>query len=427
MNKEMEKKSNLEFSFDEIENQLKSKPFYILFFNLVILSLFFIQALRVFIPGVYVALSHVVFYENIVENLLILFTFVFIVVPALTNTICKKFGIHRVLLMSIYIIAISRLLIAFHLPNIFQTILSGLIVSVYGMFISTFLTLWMRDEDIKIHSSNKIKLVTFSILCAILIDYLIRTIGFSQDLSLSPPGINAEFWYITQYIWLFIQVPLTVICIYFTRKNFPSFNNSQTLEKDDHNKESTKNSLIFIGIGAFLFLLLNIFLYPNIIAHYTTTSYYVNNIISIVAVIVVILIILRVKSDYLSNIKILAILNSIMVLFLCLFLFIGRILGYIAAIMASFSLIIMCLNFYLLFIRMSTVNFKWEKVKTISNAFAIGLVFYVLFTVLHILSINWAFIIGAFKGFGPAIVILATILLVISTIISVRLNQKGGK
>ena len=86
----MEKKSSLEFSFDEIENQLKSKPFYILFFNLVILSLFFIQALRVFLPGVYVALSHVVFYENIGENLLILLTLVFFVIPALTNTICKK-------------------------------------------------------------------------------------------------------------------------------------------------------------------------------------------------------------------------------------------------------------------------------------------------------------------------------------------------
>ncbi len=421
----MEKKSSLEFSFDEIENQLKSKPFYIVFFNLVILSLFFIQALRVFLPGVYVALSHVVFYENIGENLLILLTLVFLVIPALTNTICKRVGIYRVLIISIYVIAISRLLVAFHLPNIWQTIFSGLTVSVYGMFISTFLTLWIKDERIKIHSSNKIIFAIFSIMCAILLDYLIRTIGFSQDLSLLPPGINAEFWYVTQYVWLFIQIPLTIICVYFTRFYFPTFIISTNLEeKDDHNKKSTKNSLIFVGIGAFLFILFNIFIYPNIIAHYTTTSYYVNNILSIVATIFVILIILRVKSDYISNIKFLAILNIVMILFLSLFLYIGRILGYIAAIMASFSLIIMYLDFYLLFVQMSTINFKWEKVKTISNSFAIGLVFYILFTVLHIFTINWAFIIAAFKGYGPVIVLIACILLVVSTIVSIRLNQR---
>lgn len=421
----MEKKSNLEFSFDEIESKLKTKPFYTLFFNLVILSLFFIQALRVYLPGVYVALSHVAFYENIGENLLILLTLVFFTLPALTNTICKKVGIKRVLMISIYVIAICRLLIAFHLPNIWQTIFSGIAVAVYGMFISTFLTMWIKDESIEIKSSNKIIFVIFSILCAFLLDYLIRTIGFSQDISLLPPGLSAEFWYITQYVWLFIQIPLTIICVYFTRLYFPRFTISSNLdEKGDPDKKSTRYSLIFVGVGAFWFLLFNIFLYPNIIAHYTATSYYVNSILSIVALIASILIILRVKKQYLSNIKIVAILNGVMIVSICLFLFIGRILAYIATILISISLIIMYLNFYLLFVQMSTINFKWEKVKTISNAFGIGLVFYILFTVLHIFSINWAFIISAFKGFGPIIVLLASILLVISTIISIRLNQR---
>ena len=421
----MEKKSDLEFSFDEIESNLQSKPFYTLFFNLVILSLFFIQALRVFLPGVYVALSHVVFYENIAENLPILLTLVFFVLPALTNTICKKVGIKRVLMVSIYVIAICRLLIAFHLPNIWQTIFSGIAVSVYGMFISTFLTLWIKDEKIKINSSNKIIFVIFSMMCAFLLDYLIRTIGFSQDISLLPPGLSAEFWYITQYIWLFIQIPLTIICIYFTRLYFPRFTiSTDSDEKNDQNKKSTRYSLIFAGVGAFWFLLFNIFLYPNIIAHYTATSYYVNNILSIVALIAFILIIFRVKRQILSNIKIVAILNGVMIVSLCLFLFLGRILTYIAAILASVSMIIMFLNFYLLFVQMATINFKWEKVKTISNAFAIGLVFYILFTVLHIFTINWAFIISAFKGLGPIIVLLASILLVASTIISIHLNSR---
>ena len=307
----MLKDQNSEFSFTEIENTLKTKPFYTLFFTLVILSLFFIQALRSYIPEVYVAMFHVVFYEDIIENLLVLITLIFFALPGLTNTICKKVGIKRVLMFSIYTIAICRLIIAFHLPNLWQTIFSGILIAFYGMFISTFLTLWIKDETIEINSSNKIIFVVFSILCAFLLDYLIRTIGFSQDISLLPPGLVAEFWYITQYIWLFIQIPLTVCCIYFTRLYFPKFANPSNLEeKEKRDTNSTAYSLIFIGIGVIWFLLFNIFLYPNIISIYTGTSYYFNNILIIIALMAAILIILGVKKQYIFNIQVLSIYPS---------------------------------------------------------------------------------------------------------------------
>ena len=421
----MSQDSKFDFSFSEIENSLKSRPFYTLFFNLVILSLFFIQALRAYVPGVYVAMFHVVFGHNLVENLFILLTLIFFVVPALTNTICKKIGIRRVLISSIYIIAISRLLIAFHLPNLWQTILSGIIIALYGMFISTFITLWVKDESTEIKMSNKIKMIIFSLLSAFLLDYLIRTIGFSQDISLLPPGLSAEFWYITQYLWLIIQVPLTVLCIYFTQLYFPRFTNvSDAEDYENSDRKSTVFSLIFIGIGMFLFLLFNLFLYPNIIAHYTKTSYYISNILSITALIVVILVILRVKMQNLANIKVSIILNSLLIIFLCLFLFMGALLTYVAIILASVSLIIIFVNLLVLFSSMATISFKWEKVKTISNSFAIGVSFYILFSVFHILSTDWAYVIAALKGFGPFVLILAGILLSASVLISIIINQR---
>ncbi|MFX1589874.1 MAG: hypothetical protein ACFFC1_17160, partial [Promethearchaeota archaeon] len=74
---------------------------------------------------------------------------------------------------------------------------------------------------------------------------------------------------------------------------------------------------------------------------------------------------------------------------------------------------------------MSTVVYKWEKVKTISNIFAIGLVFYVLFTVFHIFTTDWAYVISAFKGYGPVIIIVAVIIFSISSVLSIQLNQTG--
>jgi hypothetical protein len=391
----------------------------------MVLSLFFIQALRAYVPGVYVAMFHVVFGHAIVENLLILLTLIFFTLPALTNTLCKKFGIRRVAIFSIYCIAVCRLLIAFHLPNIWQTILAGIIIATYGTFISTILTFWLNNDSNGIKSNNKIIFTGFSILCAFLLDYLIRTIGFTQDISLMPPGLSAEYWYITQYLWLFIQIPLTVVCIYCTRVGFPrSRNDASSVESKD--RKGTVYSLLFVGIGMFWFLLFNVFLYPNIIAHYTDSSYYISNILSIIAVIIAILAILGLKRNIILDIKVTVILNSLMIVSISLFLFLGRILIYFAVILVSISLIIMYLNFFLLFSRMSTIIFKWEKVKTISNSFAIGLVFYILFTVLHIFTTDWAYIISAFKGFGPIIILIAVFILSVSTIISNRLDKTRG-
>jgi len=420
----MSQDSNVRFSFSELEKHLGSRSFYTMMFNLIVLSLFFIQAVRAYVPGVYVAMFHVVFGHNIVENLFILLTMGFFAIPALTNTICKRVGIRRVLISAIYIIAISRLLIAFHLPNIWQTILSGVIVAVYGMFLSTFITLWVNNVSGETKIDNKVKFLAFSLLMAFLLDYLIRTIGFSQDISLLPPGLTADIWYITQYLWLIVQIPLTFGCIYFTRLYFPRFDSSTDLEDyDEIKRNSTVYSLIFIGMGAFWFLLFNIFLYPNIIAHYTATNYYINNIISIVALLAAILIIIRIDTASFVNLTTSIIQNVIILVWLVMFLFLGSLLMYVAVIMIAFTVIIFYLNFFVLLSHMATISFKWEKVKTISNAFAIGMVFYIIFTVFHIFATDWAYVVSAFKGFGPIIVLLAAIVLSFSTFISIRIHS----
>lgn len=424
----MSRDSKVGFYFSELEKDLGSRSFYAVMFNLIILSLFFIQAVRAYVPGVYVAMFHVVFGHNIVENLFILFTMGFFAIPALTNTICKCIGIKRVLSSSIYIVAISRLLVAFHLPNIWQTILCGVIIAVYGMFFSTFLTLWINDASGETTIDNKVKFLAFSLLTAFLLDYLIRTIGFSQDISLLPPGLNADLWYINQYLWLIVQIPLTFGCIYFARLYFPRFDSGTEMEIDSKtNRKNTVYSLIFIGMGAFWFLLFNIFLYPNIIAHYTATSYYINNIIGIAAILATILIIFRVNTASFVNLTTSIIQNGIIFVWLLMFLYLSNLLMYIAVIMIAFTLIIFYLNFFVLLSHMARVSFKWEKVKTISNIFAIGMVFYILFTVFHILATDWAYVISAFKGLGPIIVLLATIVLSFSTFMSIKIHYNRGK
>ena len=403
-----------DFSLIEIENKLSTKTFVSLGFVMIIINLFFIQAMRAFIPGIYVSLTHVVFGEDVLINTIILLAFIFFFLPALTNTICKKIGLNRLMILSVYIIAIIRFLMVFHLHSKLETIFAGLIVSFYGFFMSTFLTLWIKETD-DIDTNHKILFFILSLFIAFLIDYFIRTLGLTMDLSLVTPGLIID-WMISQYFWLFIQIPLSVLCIYFTKVHFVRFSNEIKPEKPQNNGNySTKYSLIFVGIGLFLFLQFNLFIYPNAIAQFTATNYYFNNILNIFSLMGTICIVLFIKSDFLSDIKIIAGLNIFLIISLILFFFFPKNLTYVASIFISISLIVMYINLYLLFSRMAKITFKWEKVKTMSNAFTIGLLFMLLFSVLHIFTTEWATIGEFLKGLGPVVMLIAGIIFSVST------------
>ncbi|MHA1805018.1 MAG: hypothetical protein ACTSU4_10910 [Promethearchaeota archaeon] len=414
------------FSFTEFERNIGMRQFYALLLLLITLSLFFFQALRSYVPSVYIAMFYVVFGHEVVKNFLIMITLIFYLLPAMTNTLCKKFGIEKIMKFSIYFTIVSRLFLAFHLPNLIQVLLSGFIILFYCMFLSTFLTSWM-NINLQIESNNKITLVVFSLYCAFLLDYLIRTLGFTADLSLLPPGWLADYWYLTQYLWLVIQVPLTVILFYYTRTSFPTILFTFQEPKERNVSLTTKLSLIFIGMGAIFFLLFNLLLYPNIISHYTNTEYHLNNILNVSALLITVLMILKMKRSYFINMTVMAILNSFWIIILFLFLFLGRLLTYIASVLISISLIFLYLDLYVLFTHMALISFKWEIIKTISNLLAISLAFYVIFLVLHVISTDWAYVLAFMKGMDPIIVFLAGITCSITTLLSIHLQQKRGE
>ena len=411
-----------DFSLTEIEEKLGTKSFIGLAFVTIYINLFFIQALRAFIPGVYVSITHVVFGEDIIANGMILLALIFFFIPGLTNTICKKVGLNKLMKFSILAIVIFRLLLAFQLPSKLETICAGFIIAFYGFYISTFSTLWLREND-EIKSNHKIIFITLTILSAFLIDYFIRALGLSLDISLLTPGLILD-WNLTQYFWLIFQIPLSGLCIYLIYKHFPRFSSEIKPEKPVEFEYKTLTSLIFVGVGMFFFLQFSLFLYPNVIAQYTATSYYFNNILNIICLMLATCLILFIKIDFFSNLKFSIILNAFMILSLILLFFFPKDLTYVASIFISISLIIMYLNFYLLISRMMKISFKWEKVKTISNGFTIGFAFMVIFDVLHIFTTDWSGTIESFKGLGPIIMLTAGILFSISSFGAIMLKSK---
>ena len=135
----------------------------------------------------------------------------------------------------------------------------------------------------------------------------------------------------------------------------------------------------------------------------------------------------KIDIELITNKKVILVLNCIAILSFCFFFFLGKILTYIISILISISLIILYLDFYILFIRLVKINFKWEKLKTISNSITIGLVFLLLFDILHVFTTDWAYTIKFFKGLGPLIMLLAVIILSITTWTSIKMKSKGEK
>ncbi|MFX1393632.1 MAG: hypothetical protein ACFFAH_08655 [Promethearchaeota archaeon] len=416
------------FSFEELEEKMGVKSLYTLLFVLIIINLFFIQAFRIFLPGIYISITHLVWEEDFIMNFLIIFTFAFFFLPALTNKICKRFGEKRVIINSIYIIVILRLLIAFQLPSKIEIICAGLIIPFYGFFLIAFITLWIEKVD-KIELNHKVVAIVFSIYSAFLFDYFLRTIGFSQDITILSSSFRGD-WRITQYYWLIIQIPLSILIIYFTKKFFhliitPSKKRIQYIEKPKEIiRFKSSYSLIFAGIGMFLFLQFNLFLYPNAIAQITETNYYITNVFNIASLTIAICIILFGNIDKISNNKTIGILNCFMIGSLILFFFYGKILTFIAMILVSISLVVMHLNLYFLLKLLLKINLKWEKLKTISNSITIALLFMLVFSILHIFSTEWAYTIQIFKGWGPYIMILVGITFSILTYLSNKITSQ---
>jgi hypothetical protein len=415
--------------FDTLETSLKNKgDLYAYIIVPILATLMFIEAFRAFVPGIYAAMFHVVFQDpGWIGSLMTLLTLILLFIPLFTSRLCKHFGQKKIYLISILGIAIMRLIMAFHLSALLQTVLAGLIIAFYGFFISIFLKRLVQN-DLGMGLKAKISIFSITFITAFLIDMVLRTIGFSSDISLVSIHLNPETWYILQYIWLIAQVPLSLLLIWFSFRTqtvtFPD--GSPTQFEDKRNEPWVLNAT---GFGMFLFLLFNVFLYPNAIAEYTNTNYAIINPLLIGALTLVLLYLLFGKMKLLYTFKINICFNLILILALGGFLFLGITWGYPTAILMTLAISIIFLDLHLLATNASTTPKKGNQLKSLSKFFSYGSLFYVIMTVFHVFSTDYAFTITAFAGLGPLILFIGGCLLVLTTLLAhLQLNKfnQGG-
>jgi len=412
------KKKNL---FEVLQLSLKTRSDLIAYLVVPLMAtLFFIEAFRTYVPGLYIAMFHVVFQDpGWTGSLLILLTLILFSVPLFTNLLCKKFGQMKIYLVSLFIIALARLVIAFHLSSLLETILAGLIIAFYGIFFTLFLKR-LVENDLKADLKAKVSIFSIVFIGAFLLDSVVRTIGFSLDISLVTAHLNPELWSSLQYLWLIVQIPLSVLLVLFAVRTRTLITpQEEKVAEDLQNEPWILNA---VGLGMFFFLIFNVFLYPNAIAEYTNTSSAVINPILTGAITLILMYLLFAKTLY--NIRINLCFNLILLLAIAAFLFLGTASAYPIAILMALSVAIIFLNAHLLIMNMSTTRKPGIQINQLSNLITYGLLFLIIMSFLHDFSTDHAFTISAFQGMGPLILFIGGCLLVLMTMLAhLQLNK----
>ncbi|MHA1269088.1 MAG: hypothetical protein ACTSPY_04815 [Candidatus Helarchaeota archaeon] len=408
--------------------KLSNKDLSVLFIVPVILTLFFIEALRAYVPGIYEQLFHVVFQDSGWElSLMSLLTMILFAIPLFSRMLSKKMGVKKTIFISTIIIVVSRLLMAFRISAIIEVVLSGIIVGFYGMYVGTFLGFLLTHET-KLNNISKVGLYIITFIVGVLIDLLIRTIGFTTDISLITWPIDILTWYNYQYLWLIIQFPLSIIVILLHWKFWNKCTaDYKPIEIDADKEKKGKNLIALISgmtLGIFLFLQFNIMLYPNAISQFTSTDYLIINVIVISVITLTCIILLTINEKIITNLGVMLFLNSFLMVGFAIFLYFGHTLGMVSAVLMAISISVMYFDIYAIIKFSGTCGKKGNKVRMLSNVFAIAFGIFLLFSFLYDFTTDWSFIIKSFRYWGPPILIISAVILICCVVIAIIYNKK---
>jgi len=425
--------------FDDLDEKMTDfKSFGVHLLLPLILTLFFIQALRVYVPGVYISIFHVVFQDpGWMSSLFILVTIVFFFIPCITNFLCKKFSPKKIALISIIAIVILRVLMAIPLPSLpfdlvapgfpatFETVLASLIIMFYGFFLGAFLGNGVQTNS-SLTGKTQLNFFSIAMIGAFLTDMILRTFGVTLDPTLLTWPLIPSLWFIFQYLGIVIQIPLALVVLFIAWKYLDLSFENQEIPPDDKSTGRSKNLMIVLSLSLafFLYLETNLLLYPNTIAQYTGTNYAMINPIVIIATAVSLILLLFVSDKIILNKIFIIVINAILLVALVLMLFVGSLLSYGGAIFIAISQVFFFIDFYLVIRFLGTYQFRWNKIKAISNAYALNIGIMILFDFLYDFTTDHAFTISAFRYLGPHLLTIGGIFMVALSILIIYLNKE---
>lgn len=355
----------------------------------LVLSLFFLQALRLYFAEIYLVVWAALFAEPIdlsglLVALLMLLTFL---APLLLPLLRKAANIGMIALACGVGVAVTRPLLSAGLPFEVETLASCFTIGLYALFLPSY---FEQHQTADTTSDGKGYLVAGFVL-ALAYDMAIRALGTTVDLSLRPE-------------WLPIQLLLSAVAIatLFTSRTESTVS---PIKKGVNPSARRSGVLILSGLGAILFLEYNLFAHANTIARWVNVNYDALAVL-VPAATVIGLLIPRVRG--LQSLPAAIAQNVLILVAVASFLWVD---GWLSAGLLLLAQVCVMLDLRLLFAFVSSQYSKEGTSTIVGISLVLSLFLAFILLLLYTFSFAYAYTVSVFRGTEPLSFFAAALLL----------------
>lgn len=361
----------------------------------LLLSLFFLEALRQYFSQVYLVVWAALFSEPVdLDGLAIaMLMLAAMLAPLLLPLLRRRFGSSEIALWAAVGASLSRLLLSAGLPFGVEVAASCATVGLFGLFLPAYLEAHHASH----HPRRSGGYLVAGLALALAYDMAIRALGTTVDLSLQPS-------------WLPAQVVLSALAIataYLSRPRVSSKPDSSGLPRSSPRFAV----LVLSGIGPLLFLEYNLFLHASTVSRWIQVDYDLMSILLPAATVIGLLVPRLPHSQRLPA----AVAQNVLILIAVLaFLWWD---GWLAASLILVGQMCMVLDLRLLFRFAGAHIYKRNPSTVVGVGLAVGLLAAFVLTFVLTLSFAYAYTVDAFRGTEPLSFLLATLGLGVAVII----------
>jgi len=223
----------------------------------LLVSLFFLEALRLYFAQVYLVVWAALFSEPIdLSGLLVAMIMLLSLLSSLLAPLLRRLTSARAIALASAIgMALARPFLSAGLPFAVETIACCATVALYGLFVPAYLEQWHFSRPPKKLRGHLVS----GFALALAYDMGIRALGLSVDLSLQPG-------------WLAIQLLLSVVAM-LTAYASARTSEAAPSQADLKSKQSWAGVLALCGLGPLLFLEYNLFMHASTVSRWVDVEY----------------------------------------------------------------------------------------------------------------------------------------------------------
>ena len=351
----------------------------------LLVSLFFLEALRLYFAQVYLIVWAALFSEPVdLSGLAVaMLMLLSLLAPLLVPLLRRLSNVSTIAMASAIGVSLARPLLSAGLPFEAETAASCLIIALYGLFMPAYLEAHHPAQGPR----SKRGYLATGLALALSYDMAIRALGGSLDLSLSVQ-------------WLPVQLVLSVLAM---ASAWVSHRRTELRDGSAHLKRlpSWTGVLLLSGFGPLLFLEFNLFMHASTVSRWVHVDY------DLMAVLIpgaTAIGLLLPRSRALQSLRAVVIQNVLILISVAAFLWYD---GWISAIFILIGQVCVVLNLRLLFRFASTHLFRWKTSTVVGVALSLGFLTMFVLTFVLTLSFAYAYTLDLFRGTEPVSFLIA--------------------